>query len=94
MQLQEELGYGVLNLDEIKKERERCVVEVKTFIFTVQETLVEVYNLQNLVRSRVNNEQLQNFVTSLILSGPVYLLMYNLISLSEYDQVQKLSIII
>ena len=84
----------MLNLDEIKKERERCVVELKTFICTIQETLIEVYNLQNLVRSRVNNEQLQNFVTSLVLSGPVYLLMYNLIILSEYDQVQKLSIII
>ena len=49
------------------------------------ETLIEVYGLQQLVRSRVNNEQLENFVASLVLTGPVYIMIYNLISLSEYE---------
>lgn len=63
-------------------------------MLTIQETLIEIYELQSFVRSRVNNEQLENFVTSLVLSGPVYILIYNLISLSEFDQIQKLEIII
>lgn len=58
------------------------------------ETLIEVYGLQQLVRSRVNNEQLENFVASLVLTGPVYIMIYNLISLSEYEQLQKLEIIV
>ena len=61
-------------------------------MLTIQETLIEIYELQSFVRSRVNNEQLENFVTSLVLSGPVYILIYNLISLSEFDQIQKLEI--
>ena len=34
-----------LNLDEIRKEKARCMVEVKTFIQVIQETLIEVYGL-------------------------------------------------
>ena len=60
----------------------------------IQETLIEVYGLQEQVRSRTNNEQLENFVTALILSGPLYIFIYNLISLSEFDQLQKLDIIV
>lgn len=37
---------------------------------------------------------MENFVTSLILTGPVYLLVFNLISLSNYEQMQKLEIIV
>ena len=47
-----------------------------------------------MVSSRVNQELLENFVTALILEGPVYILLYNLKALSEFDQLQKLSIII
>ena len=75
-----------LNLDEIKKERARCIIELKTFILVIQETLIEVYGLQELIKSRTNNEQLENFVTALVLTGPIYILIYNLISLSEFDK--------
>ena len=34
-----------LNLDEIMKERARCIIELKTFILVIQETLIEVYGL-------------------------------------------------
>ena len=61
------------------------MIELKTFIFVIEQTLVEVYRLQDLVKSRVNSEQLSNFVASLVLSGPIYILIYNLISLSEYE---------
>ena len=37
---------------------------------------------------------MENFVTSQILVGPVYLLVFNLISLSNYEQMQKLEIIV
>ena len=72
-----------LDFVQLKKDRARCIIELKTFIFVIQETLVEVYSLQELVKTRVNAEQLENFVASLLLSGPIYILIYNLISLSE-----------
>ena len=75
-----------MNLDELKKERARCIIELKSFCFVIIETLIEVYGLQSLIKSRVNAEQLENFVTSLVLSGPIYILLYNVIGLSEYDQ--------
>jgi len=87
-------GSSSLNLTELLKERARCIIEVKSFCFVIQETLVEVYGLQQLVRSRVNQELLENFVTALVLEGPIYILLYNLIALSEYDQLQKLGIIV
>ena len=74
-----------LNLDEIKKEKARCIVEIKTFMRVIQETLIDVYGLQEFDKSRTNSEQLENFVTALILTGPLYIFIYNLISLSEFD---------
>lgn len=44
--LQASLDEGeTLNLDEIRKERARCIIELKTFIQVIQETLIEVYGL-------------------------------------------------
>jgi len=83
-----------LNLTELLKERARCIAEVKSFCFVIKETLIEVYGIQQLVRSRVNQELLENFVTALVLEGPIYILLYGLIALSEYDQLQKLGIIV
>lgn len=75
-----------LDLDELRKESARCIVEVQTFCFCVQETLIDVYGLELAVKLRVNSEQLENFVTALVLEGPVYLFLYNLKALSEFDQ--------
>ena len=61
------------------------MIEVQTFCFTIQEVLIYVYGLQTLVKSRVNSEQLENFVTALVLEGPIYLFLYNLKALSEFD---------
>ena len=60
----------------------------------ITETVIEVYGLQQQVGPRINNEQLHGFLTATVLNGPIYMLIYNLISLSEYDQLQKLGIII
>ena len=58
---------------------------MKSFAFVIQECLVELYGMGELVKSRVNSELLQNFVTSLVLSGPIYIFIFNLIGLGEYD---------
>ena len=83
-----------LDLDELRKESARCIVEVQTFCFCIQETLIDVYSLQAVVKSRVNMEQLENFVTALVLEGQIYIFLYNLKALSEFDQLQKLTLIV
>ena len=84
--LKDSIAFTDFNADELKKESARCIIEVKTFCFVIQEAVTEVYGLQESVKSRVNMEQLESFMTALILEGPVYIFLYNLKALSEFDQ--------
>lgn len=74
-----------LDFEELKKEKSRCIIELKSFAFVIQECLVELYGMADLVKSRVHMELLHNFVTSLVLSGPIYIFIFNLIALGEYE---------
>ena len=41
--------------------------------------------MEDRVQTRVAREQLENFVTSQVLAGPLYLLIFNLVSLSNFE---------
>ena len=69
-----------------KTECARCVLEIKVFISIIKETVIRFYRIDERVKSRVAKEQVENFITSQILAGPVYLLIFNLISLSNFEQ--------
>jgi len=43
-----------------------------------------------MLKQRLGRELMENYCTSLVLNDIVYIFIYNLITLSELDQVQKL----
>ena len=55
------------------------------FISIIKETIVRFYRIEDRVQSRIAKEMVENFVTSQILAGPVYLMIFNLISLSNFE---------
>jgi hypothetical protein len=58
-------------------------------------TLAAFYGIEDLLKgSRLSREQLENYCTSLVLDDVVYIFMYNLITLAQLDQVQKLESIL
>ena len=59
----------------------------------MKETIKKFYRIEKRVQSRVAQEQLENFVTSQILAGPVYILVFNLISIANFEEMQKLEVI-
>ena len=71
--------------ERFKTECNRCVLEVKVFISIIKETIVRFYRIEDRVQSRIAKEMVENFVTSQILAGPVYLMIFNLISLSNFE---------
>ena len=79
------------------KDKARVIVEIKTFMLIYQQTLVEFFEIKESVsgkQNRVNREMLENFITSLVLSGPIYIFMYCLLGIGNYEQIQKLQIIV
>ena len=73
------------------------MVEIKTFIEIFKQTIIEFYRIEEMVttnKQRVNREMLDNFVTSLVLSGPLYVFVFAILGISYYEDVQKLQIII
>ena len=49
---------SVLDTDLLRKQRDRCIGEIRTFTLVIQETLIEIYQLQELIKSRINSDQL------------------------------------
>ena len=84
----------LFDASKFKTEADRCILELKTFICILTETIKRFYNIEKRVTSRVAKEQLENFVTSQILAGPVYLLLFNLISMANFEEMQKLEVIV
>ena len=75
-----------LDAEKFKVETARCILEVKVFIHVIKETVVRFYQMEDRVQSRVAKEQLENFITSQILAGPLYILIFNLVSLNNFEQ--------
>ena len=82
------------DVEKFKSETARCILEVKVFISVIKETITRFYYMENRQQTRVAKEQLENFITSQILAGPLYLLIFSLVSLSNFEQMQKLEIIV
>ena len=80
---------------ELKVEAQRCIKELKIFMSILYSTLEAFYGIDSLLKqSRLSREQLENYCTSLVLDDVVYIYMYNLITLAQLDQVQKLESIL
>ena len=60
------------------------------FMSIFYRTLVVFYELEPLLKTRLCREQLENYCTATVLDDVIYIFMYNLITLSQLDQVQKL----
>ena len=84
----------IFDAAKFKSEAARCILEIKTFICILTETIKRFYRIEKRVKSRCAKEQLENFITSQILAGPVYLLVFNLISMANFEEMQKLEVII
>jgi len=54
------------------------------------QTFSAFYGLEEMLKQRLGRELMENYCTSLVLNDIVYIFIYNLITLSELDQVQKL----
>jgi len=59
----------------------RCLVELNTFITIIYETVIAYYELRSLV-SGMKRQQIEHLVKSLVLQGPVYVFIFNIMSLS------------
>jgi hypothetical protein len=64
------------------------------FMSILHQTLSSFYGIEDLLKTRLSREQLENYCTSLVLDDIVYIFMYNLITLAQLDQVQKLDLIL
>lgn len=60
----------------------RCLVELNTFITIIYETVVAYYELRSSLASGMKRQQIEHLVKSLVLQGPVYVFIYNIMSLS------------
>jgi hypothetical protein len=60
----------------------------------LHQTLSSFYGIEDLLKTRLSREQLENYCTLLVLDDIVYIFMYNLITLAQLDQVQKLDLIL
>ena len=67
------------------QEKVRLILEIKIFVAVLMETVIEFYELHQMVKKRVNKDQLENFVTAQVLSGPVYVLLFCTLALSNSD---------
>ena len=64
------------------------------FMSILHQTLSSFYGIEDLLKTRLSREQLENYCTLLVLDDIVYIFMYNLITLAQLDQVQKLDLIL
>ena len=46
------------------QEKVRLILEIKIFVAVLMETIIEFYELHQMVKKRVNKDQLENFVTA------------------------------
>jgi hypothetical protein len=73
------------------------MIELKTFMEIFKQTLVDFFRIHHMIdgnKQRVNREMLDNFVTSLVLSGPLYIFVFAILGVTNYEQIMKLQIII
>ena len=73
------------------------MVELKTFMEIFKQNIVEFFRIHQMVegnKQRVNREMLDNFVTSLVLSGPLYIFVFAILGVTNHEQIMKLQIII
>ena len=84
----------LFNQEYYRKEKARIIVEIKTFMAIFQQTMTEFFGLESQVKPRVNREMMDNFITSLVLSGPLYVFVFNILALSNQEDISKLQIIV
>lgn len=58
----------------------------------MQEIFISFYDLH--LTGRLKREQLENFVISLVVRDQVYVFIFNLIQLSQYEAIKKLDFIL
>ena len=54
----------IFDAAKFKSEAARCILEIKTFICILTETIKRFYRIEKRVKSRCAKEQLENFITS------------------------------
>ena len=80
----------IMSAEEFAREKARVILELKTFIEIYKTAVADFYSLEKDMKSRVNKEILQNFALSSILCGPIYVFIFNILSLSKVDEILKL----
>ena len=65
------------------------MVELNTFITIIYETVAAYYELRSLV-SGMKRQEIEHLVKSLVLQGPAYVFIFNIMSLSQHQQIKKL----
>ena len=72
---------------ELGKETARCIKEIQTFTAILQEVFISFFDLRSATNVKLKREQLENFVTSLVVRDQVYVFIFNLIQLSQYEAI-------
>jgi hypothetical protein len=72
---------------ELGKETARCIKEIQTFTAILQEVFISFFDLRSAANGKLKREQLENFVTSLVVRDQVYAFIFNLIQLSQYEAI-------
>lgn len=78
-------------IDDYKHHAQRILNELAIFTSILNETLIQLYGLQSaILKCVLKREQLENFIKAYVLSGASYVLIYNVLTLSQSDQIEKL----
>jgi hypothetical protein len=55
-----------ISMAELGKETARCIREIQTFTAILQEVFISFFDLRSAANGKLKREQLENFVTSLV----------------------------
>ena len=75
-------------------EKARIVLELKTFIRVMTDALIDFYSLRKDLTCKENREAFELFVLNHLLSGPVYIFMFNILSLARLEDIMMLRIVL
>ena len=75
-------------------EKARIVLELKTFIRVMTDALIDFYSLRKDLTCKENREAFELFVLNHLLSGPVYIFMFNILSLARLEDIMMLKIVL
>lgn len=93
IEIEDIVGKSKINCSLYRREAQRCIKELKVFIKIICEVIIDFYDLKEVARPNICREQLDNFVTNQVLSDAIYIFLFNLITMSQLNEIKKLSFI-